>query len=125
MEHLDGDWEDQLQSVFLAIRTSICRSTGMTPFKAMFGREAMLPFYIVHNKDINGETDNDIHSLRIRLSTIYDHMREQQGLQQQRQASRYKDPKILYEVGSKIRLFTLTLEKTKESKLSIFGRVLG
>ena len=47
-------------------------------------------------------------------------MREQQGLQQQRQASRYEDPKILYEVGSKIWVLTPTLEKTRGSKLSIF-----
>ena len=120
LEHLEGDWEDHLPSVLLGIRTSVCRSTGMTPFMAMFGREAVLPLDLVYNDRINEHTLNENQYLRERLTTIYQHMREQQGLQQQRQASRYVDPTIQYETGSKVWVFTPTLEKEKGSKLSIF-----
>ena len=120
MEHLSGDWEDHLPTVLLAIRTSICSSTGTTPFNAMFGREAVLPLDIVYNDNISYSDENDIETLRARLSTIYGHMRERQGIQHQRQASKYKDPRVSYETGSKVWVFTPTLEKTKGSKLSIY-----
>ena len=59
LEHLEGDWEDHLPSVLLGIRTSVCRSTGMTPFMAMFGREAVLPLDLVYNDRINEHTLNE------------------------------------------------------------------
>ena len=86
----------------------------------MFGREAVLPLDLVYNDNINENTLTENKNLRERLTTIYQHMREQQGLQKQRQASRYVDPTITYETGSKVFVFTLTLEKEKGSKLSIF-----
>ena len=71
MEHLDGDWEDHLPSVLLGMRTSICRSTGMTPFMAMFGREAVLPLDLVYADNVNANPVTENEALRARLSTLY------------------------------------------------------
>ena len=74
MEHLNGDWEEDLPTVLLAIRTSVCSLTGITPFNAMFGREAVLPLDIIYNDNISYDDENDLKALRARLGTIYGYM---------------------------------------------------
>jgi transposase InsO family protein len=42
------DWSDFVDSILFAYRTSICSSTGYTPFELMFGRKATMPPDIVY-----------------------------------------------------------------------------
>ena len=44
MREQGGDWERYLHMVVWATNTSVCVSTGYTPFKVMFGRSPLLPF---------------------------------------------------------------------------------
>ena len=37
------DWDDYLDSILYAYRTSVCTSTGYTPFELVFGRKAFMP----------------------------------------------------------------------------------
>ena len=123
MDHLQGDWEDHLPTVLMGLRTSVCRTTGVTPYMAMFGREAQLPLDIIYGKPINHDESVDsgiIRSLRDRLETIYDHMRTNQRQAVERQSKQYDMPIRKFEVGDKVWLFTPTIKKTKGSKLTIF-----
>lgn len=43
IDTVDADWEELLPEVLLGLRTARNRVTGVTPFYAVFGREAMLP----------------------------------------------------------------------------------
>ena len=48
----DEDWETLLPEVLLGLRTARNRTTGVTPFYAVFGREAMLPIdYLYANSN--------------------------------------------------------------------------
>ena len=39
----DNNWEPHLPAIPMAYNTKVCKSTGVTPFLAYFGREAKLP----------------------------------------------------------------------------------
>ena len=123
MEHLDGDWEDHLPTILLGLRTAVCRSTGVTPFMALFGREAQLPLDLMYGKPIDhAEQDGTglIHSLRQRLETIYEFMRRTQDATIKRQCKQYDKPATHFQVGDKVWLFTPTIKRNKGSKLTIF-----
>ncbi len=36
-------WEEQLPAALFALRTAVCRSTGLTPYKVLFGGECSVP----------------------------------------------------------------------------------
>ena len=38
-----SDWDMLISQVLMAYRTAVQSSTGVTPFRMMFGREARLP----------------------------------------------------------------------------------
>jgi hypothetical protein len=43
-----GKWADQLPEVIWALNTTECRATGFTPFRLMYGFEAMTPQELKH-----------------------------------------------------------------------------
>jgi hypothetical protein len=49
-EHKD-DWADYIDSVLYAYRTSVCTSTGYSPFQLMFGRKARMPPDLLYAAD--------------------------------------------------------------------------
>ena len=46
-----SDWEKYIDSILFAYRTSMCTSTGFTPFELVFGRKATLPPDVVYTVD--------------------------------------------------------------------------
>jgi hypothetical protein len=57
-----GKWADQLPEVVWALNTTECRATGFTPFRLMYGSEAMTPQVLKHgsprtNKSVVPEVD--------------------------------------------------------------------
>ena len=46
-----NDWDDFVDSVLFAYRTSVCTSTGVTPFEALFGRKVTAPPDILYELD--------------------------------------------------------------------------
>jgi hypothetical protein len=64
-----GKWADQLPEVVWALNTTECRATGFTPFRLLYGSEAMTPQVLKHgsprtNKsaipDIDEPTSKDL-----------------------------------------------------------------
>jgi len=53
-----NNWTDYVDSILYAYRTSICSSTGYTPFELVFGRKATMPpdlLYEIHHKQLSDE----------------------------------------------------------------------
>jgi hypothetical protein len=64
-----GKWADQLPEVIWALNTTECRATGFTPFRLLYGSEAMTPQEIKHGSprtsasvvpDIDESTSKDL-----------------------------------------------------------------
>jgi hypothetical protein len=48
LEDKKGKWADQLPEVIWALNTIESRATGFTPFRLMYGSEAMMPQELKH-----------------------------------------------------------------------------
>jgi hypothetical protein len=64
-----GKWADQLPELVWALNTTKCRATGFTPFRLLYGSEAMTPQEIKHGSprtstsavlDIDEPTSKDL-----------------------------------------------------------------
>ena len=58
-----NDWDDFLDSILYAYRTSVCTSTGYTPFELVFGRKAFMPpdlLYDLANAQLQSEAKRNI-----------------------------------------------------------------
>jgi transposase InsO family protein len=51
-----GKWADQLPEVIWALNTTECRATGFTPFRLMYGSEAMTPQELKHGSPQTNQT---------------------------------------------------------------------
>jgi hypothetical protein len=49
LEKTLGCWLDELPAVLWSLRTTLNRSTGYTPFFLVYGAEAVLPTYVIHD----------------------------------------------------------------------------
>ena len=51
-----GKWADQLPKVVWALNTTECRATGFTPFRLLYGSEAMTPQELKHGSPQTNES---------------------------------------------------------------------
>ena len=73
------DWDDQLQQVMLAYRTSVQESTGFTPHFLWTGREVQLPIDLMFGKvedSVRGDLGKFAWDLKKRLHYSYELARE-------------------------------------------------
>ncbi|XP_039158491.1 uncharacterized protein K02A2.6-like [Eucalyptus grandis] len=77
------DWHDRLPYALMAYRTSICTSTGATPFSLVYGMEAVLPVEV------------EVPSLRVLSQSMLD---ETEWMQQRHEQSNLIDEKRLQAV---------------------------
>ena len=106
------DWQERLYIALLAYRTSVHTATGVTPFYALYGREAILPLdLIIPYPESRREIYNNINiNLQQHLEQIYQLMRKNQQLQIKRISQRYTgQPDKLdqqLQIGDKVWYFT-------------------
>jgi hypothetical protein len=69
LDNKKGKWADQLPEVIWALNTTECRATGFTPFRLMYGSEAMTPHELNHGSprtnqlaipDVDESTSKDL-----------------------------------------------------------------
>ena len=123
MSDLPGDWEDHLPAALLCIRTTVNRSTKMTPFMALHGREANLPIEIAYGIPPGEEETMSIQDwadqLSERLRKIYENMRKNNDQAIKRSAAYYTQGSIRqFSAGDKVWLFTPRIDKEKGAKLT-------
>jgi len=72
------DWEELLPTCLLALRTARHRYTGVTPFYALYGREANLPLDLIYENKNEKRGHTTVHgqALEKRMQTIYRYMRK-------------------------------------------------
>jgi hypothetical protein len=79
-----GKWADQQPEVIWALNTTECRATGFTPFRLMYGSEAMTPQELKHRSpwtnqlaipDVDESTSKDLidrdHVLALQALNMY------------------------------------------------------
>ena len=66
IHEFDDEWDEALPATFLAIRTSVNRTTGYTPFYLKHGREARLPVDMVAGPPPGQTTTLDRYTKRLR-----------------------------------------------------------
>ena len=123
LEGTEGDWEDHLPAALLAIRTSVHKATGMTPFMALYGREANLPIDIAYGSPPGEETTERIETwaevLQDRMRKLYEHIRNNTEDAVRRSASYYTQGSIAkFKPGDKVWLYTPRIDKEKGAKLT-------
>ncbi len=118
------DWETVLPSALLAIRTARSRSTGVTPFFAMYGREARLPLDVLYPNPEHHEATagQHAHQLRRRLQACYRHMRLKMRATVERSRVAYsgKLEKEPLEEGHLVWLFTPVINPVLGGKLTTY-----
>ena len=124
LENADGDWEDHLPTALMGMRTCVHKTTNMTPFKAMFGREAQLPIDVITGAPpelYEAETiENWARKIEARMNKIYEHIRDNTDKAIKRSESRYTQPSLnSFKPGEKVWLYTPAIDKKKGSKLTI------
>ena len=116
-----ADWEKYIDSILFAYRTSMCTSTGFTPFELVFGRKASLPpdiLYTVDGKQMQEEYRRGI--------ATSDSVREAYSMARERQVEvslRNKDrrdkdrKKVNFKEGSAVFIFDQVYDKEGARKL--------
>ena len=118
------DWEDVLPACLFALRTSRNFSTNITPFYALYGREAVLPVDIMFGK-VPGEKKGAFrhaNDLKERLQEAYNIIRTEQKKAIERNRRYYTDPRPGEEFDDNrlVWLFTPHTKPGSSKKLSVF-----
>ena len=118
----DSDWEENLGAALLALRTSIHKATGVSPFYALFGQEARLPcdITLMDPEQNEGQADRtDAIKLERKLKTAYAFMRKKLKRSAETQAKNFqqKEP-TPFQIGDYTWLFTPKIDPKKGSKFS-------
>ncbi|KFD48296.1 hypothetical protein M513_10788 [Trichuris suis] len=85
-------WDDMLPWATFAYNTSIHETTGITPFLALFGREARLPIdlqYDLPSNDHSPSVTIYVQELRKKLQDVHASVRQHAGMRQQQQKNYY------------------------------------
>jgi len=116
-----NDWDDALQPVMLAYRTSVHESTGFTPHFLWTGREVNLPIDIMFGSlqdTPRGDVGKFAWDLKQKLHSGYELARSFLSKSQERQKEVYDRTKHFrsYEVGDRVGVFfpNIKLGRTKK-----------
>ena len=117
----DRSWEEVLPQALFALRTTPCRSTGLTPFQLMFGREASQPLDLIfQDPDSTKEmaTHQYVQKLKERIQAAHDFARQNMTTAVKRQRRQYCKDKKLFQIGQRVWLFTPKVAVGESKKLS-------
>ena len=109
MDDLKCDWEEALPHVLFAMRTTVCRQTGFTPFRLMFGREARIPLLALEPLPERKEEEDMLDYVRKYQKRIQEtHQLARDHLQEavQRQRTYYDRALKEYHEGDHVWLYT-------------------
>ena len=87
-----NDWDIHLQLALFAYRTSIHRSSGVSPFKAVYGREAVSPLTLIDGENMSTRgllSGNYCDELEKTLRKVHKHVANNISLAQKRQKEDY------------------------------------
>jgi hypothetical protein len=115
------DWDQYIDSVLFAYRTSMCTSTGFTPFELVFNRKASMPpdvVYTVDGKQIQEEYRRGI-TVSQSMKEAYQLARERQ-VEVARKNKGYRDVNrkaVTFGEGSAVFIYDEVYDRGKARKL--------
>jgi transposase InsO family protein len=113
----EQDWEEVLPMALLALRTARNRSTGVTPFFAMYGREAQVPVDLIYENPGEKKQHRTIYGQQLenRMQRIYKFIRHNLQLAVERARGQYggKIQGEPLQVGELVWLFTPRVKQPK------------
>ena len=87
------DWDEHLQYVMLAYRSSVQESTNFTPSKLMFGRQVRLPVDLMYGNPPSHNPANDlptfVQNQKERMEVIHEQVRDNLRVTSERQKRTY------------------------------------
>ena len=104
----EDEWEENLPSVLMAIRSSRNRMTGVSPYRVLFGHDPMTPVEIVYGRppqEVRGPVEH-ANQLRDRLSEAYKNIRQHLKVSYDRARRVYSGREKRYPAQSQVWLFT-------------------
>lgn len=124
--HSERSWEQVLPQALFALRTTPSRSTGLTPFQMMFGRDAAQPLDLIFGgpeKQLSfkgRKAGMYVQDLKERIQTAHEYARTNLTKAVRRQRRQYCKEKQEFQVGSKVYLFTPKTKLGESRKLTNF-----
>ncbi len=117
-------WEDLLPQAIFALRTAVCKSTGLAPYQILFGRECSTPidsiFRFVPPERALGNLgwEQYYQKLKKRISSAQEYARKHLTLVVKRQCRQYHQERKEFKPGTKVWLFTPITSKNTSKKLT-------
>lgn len=119
------DWDEWIPHVLLAYRTAVQSSTGFTPHKMLFGREARIPIDLmleapIDHHSVVQDTPTYVQETKAMLQRVHELARTKTG----ESSKRYKDyydstsSDTVYKVGDKVWLHQPSVKKGLSRKLA-------
>ncbi len=117
-------WEEYLPQALFALRTTRCRSTGMSPFEMLFARHATtnldLLFGDPPGRNIHGDASEYAQDLKKRMQAAHKWARKNMHMAIERQKRAYHKDKQFFAPGDKVWLFTPQLKKGEKKKFHTY-----
>ena len=108
--HNPREWHRHLPAVLLALRTTVSKSTGMTPAAIVYGKELRMPLEVMFGTPNDEPIDQPVteysEDLKNRLRTAYDFVRRNIGEAIARQRLNYFKDKVTYRPDDQVWLFS-------------------
>ena len=105
---MQNEWDLGVKAACLAYNTTVHSSTGLTPFFATFGREAIVPIHWVYpipkpdsEMDVSAWTE----AIQERFQTAYAGIREKQQTMARKNAQYYKLIRNQFNIGQWVWIF--------------------
>ncbi len=109
--------------MLFALRTAVCKSTGLAPYQILFGRECSTPidsiFGFVPPERALGNLgwEQYYRKLKKRIGSVQDYARKHFTLAVKRQRRQYHQERKDFKPGTKVWLFTPLTRKNTSRKL--------
>ena len=118
------NWDEYVDYVAFAYNTSRHESTGMTPFFALYGREAVLPVDVTLGSDPNSGvvesiSELTVESIKSRFHNIHEIVRRRMLKAHRRQEKHYNKQRAerVYNVGDAVLVYRPIRKKGRAEKL--------
>ena len=108
IHEFDDEWDEALPATLLAMRTSVHRTTGYTPFFLEHGREARLPIDLIagNPNDVATQLDSYVMNLKDKFHRVYKVVAEQQNSYILRQQELYREREKRIKVDDLVWVYT-------------------
>jgi len=120
-----GSWEDVLPQALFAMRTAVCRSTGLAPYQLLFGRDASQPLDLIFGKPATiakgpSSAHEYVRQLRQRIDAAQAYAREHVGAAVRRQRRAYHTERKSFAIGTMVWLYTPKTPTGASRKLTCY-----